>query len=234
VNGTTGVIVAEVAKYYGLRCVICVGGTTEERLNKLPMMRAALLLGADIQIVSKLGYTSVLAKHLADIQREGALSMTYNYLNVSRYPASYLEPTAKQAKNIPDDLDYLIIPCGSGIQMCGILRGASRYHKNIKNIIGVMVGPDRTKSIRNVFGYGGQDWFSPIRYKMVKYSESSYAVAVKRSIGTLELDEVYEAKAYDWMLNNVPKDARTCLWIVGKHPTIEEVEDFEKCHGHAK
>jgi 1-aminocyclopropane-1-carboxylate deaminase/D-cysteine desulfhydrase-like pyridoxal-dependent ACC family enzyme len=35
-------------------------------------------------------------------------------------------------------------------------------------------------------------------------------------VGTVHLDEIYEAKAFDWMLKNLPHQGKqVCYWCIG-------------------
>jgi hypothetical protein len=49
------------------------------------------------------------------------------------------------------------------------------------------------------------------------------------TIGEIELDETYEAKAWHWYKNNLAgKKQKTCFWIVGKHPTYDQIDSYCK------
>ena len=43
-------------------------------------------------------------------------------------------------KNLPDEMDTLVMSCGVGIQMSAVMYGIKKYNKKVKRIIGVGVG----------------------------------------------------------------------------------------------
>jgi 1-aminocyclopropane-1-carboxylate deaminase/D-cysteine desulfhydrase-like pyridoxal-dependent ACC family enzyme len=232
VDGTTGAIMAEAAMQYGLQCIICVGATTLERLHELPMMRLAMMHGARISIVAGTAYASVIKARI----REMIKCAGPTHVNVE-YGAWWPFGTSAQVDNLPDELDNLVIPCGTGIQMAAILYGlALNGNKRIKRVIGVRVGPDRRKEIDSRLLCAGvqsvkaqADHFTQYRvsYDLVPYAEKmNYSKPLKARIGDIELDPIYEAKAASWMLNTINAKEKTCFWIVGKRPTEAEIDAY--------
>jgi 1-aminocyclopropane-1-carboxylate deaminase/D-cysteine desulfhydrase-like pyridoxal-dependent ACC family enzyme len=117
---------------------------------------------------------------------------------------------ADQVKNLPDNLDNLIIPTGSGITAGSILRGIKKYGKKIKNVYVVHVsGMERRQKINSI-----ED---AVPYLYIKGTGYSYNRKVKVKITEdFELDYIYEAKVYDWMLHNVDlRREKTLFWVVG-------------------
>ena len=51
-----------------------------------------------------------------------------------------LGAVADQVKNIPDEIENLVLTCGSGITAIGVLAGIKRYGKNVRNIHLVATG----------------------------------------------------------------------------------------------
>ena len=38
------------------------------------------------------------------------------------------------------------------------------------------------------------------------------------------MDDIYEGKAYDWLLKNIDyKNEKTMMWLVGKRPRLEDI-----------
>jgi len=117
---------------------------------------------------------------------------------------------ADQVQNIPDNLDNLIIPTGSGITAGSILRGIKRYGKRVKNIHVVHIsGMDRRQKINGI-----EDG---VPYIYIQDNTCLYNKKVKRTIADgFTLDYIYEAKAYHWMLNNLDyRKEKTLFWCVG-------------------
>ena len=165
VHSTTGTILTRVCKHYNLKCIICVGGTTSKSLKKHHMMMLAEYWGGQIRNVCGHGMHAPVMSRLRELVKQEKYFNAVFSDNVNLYPESVLDTTANQVKNIPDKLDNMIISVGSGIQMAGILRGIVKYKKQIKNIYGVCIGPDRRKKINyyaNPFEY-----FPLPNYKMI-------------------------------------------------------------------
>ena len=121
-----------------------------------------------------------------------------------------------QVSNIPDDLDVLVAPMGSGIQFANILRGLHEHKKSVKRVIGVHVGPDRRKLIDSYLTSQSL-WDERINYKYELVStNSSYSQPEIQRVGNFELDDIYEAKAHKWMLNNIDLNQKILFWCVGR------------------
>jgi hypothetical protein len=117
---------------------------------------------------------------------------------------------ADQVKNLPDNLYNLVIPTGSGITAGSILRGIKKYGRKIKNVYVVHIsGQDRNKKITEIAG--------SVPYIYVKGTGFPYHRKVMRNVtDRFVLDEIYEAKAYDWMLHNLDvRREKTLFWCVG-------------------
>ncbi len=220
VHSTTGTILAQVAKAFGLKCVICVGGCKEETLDRHYMMRLAKHLGAEIRIVCGTGmHGPVLAKLRNIVDDEGFFNAVYS-ANVDKFSEAIVDLTAEQVENIPDMLINLVVPVGSGIQMAGILRGLTKYEKYVENIYGLCIGPDRRTRI---------DYFvNPLEYPIPSYNmielKTKYANLAREFYGGGRLDELYEAKAYRWMVDNLNiENEKTLFWIVGRRLFEDEV-----------
>ena len=131
-----------------------------------------------------------------------------------------VEQVKEQVENIPDMLINLVVPVGSGIQMAGILRGLTKYEKYVENIYGLCIGPDRRTRI---------DYFvNPLEYPIPSYNmielKTKYANLAREFYGGGRLDELYEAKAYRWMVDNLNiENEKTLFWIVGRRLFEDEV-----------
>jgi 1-aminocyclopropane-1-carboxylate deaminase/D-cysteine desulfhydrase-like pyridoxal-dependent ACC family enzyme len=131
---------------------------------------------------------------------------------------------AAQVENIPDELDVLVMSVGIGIQFACVLKGLKQFNKKVKRIIGVQIGPDRRKLID---GYLNQNPLTEpkfdLEYELVQY-KSPYSKSVVQTIGNFYLDDIYEAKAHKWMLENIDMNQRVLFWCVGRRLTSDEVE----------
>jgi len=217
--------IAKVALHYGVKCISCVGGTTPEKLLSHHMMRLTTAYGSEIRIVAGHGMTAVIHARMHKIAEE------LNYLPIEMgelmdlNPRAIFETTAEQVINIPDELDTLIIPSGVAIQTTGILLGLKRYHKKVKRIVCVCVGPTREKQLNRYL----QDIYqtSPSDYHPVEMvaHKAPYGKPYDYQVNGDYLDDLYEGKAVDWMLKNIDvAKEKTLFWCVGKRPRVSDVD----------
>ncbi len=223
VHSTTGAIMAQVAKHYKLKCVICIGGSSGKTVNNHPMMRLAKEFGAKIINVCGTGMSGPVLKRMGDYIREnGFFDATFNN-NADSCPEAILDMTMEQVANLPDDLDNLIVPVGGGMQMASIIRGLTAYKKTVKRVIGCHVGPDRREKI---------DYFiNPLEYPILDYEmhplNTTYgkpATEYLTNAKKIQLDEIYEAKAWKWMKDNIDtENEKTLFWVVGRRLFEKEI-----------
>ncbi len=224
VYSTSGTILAAFTHRLGLKSILAVGGTKPNTIDKHHMMRLAKAYGCDVRIVCGTGMAGPLKKRLNGICESEIVFNTVFSDNVADQPRAILDPIAAQVVNLPDELDNLVVPVGTGIHLLGIMRGLKEHGKTVKRIIGCHVGPDRRKKID---GYlSPLEWQNPT-YDMVALNlKTAYAKAcVEHMPNGDPLDEIYEAKTHVWMRENLDlKNEKTLLWIVGRRPSVEETD----------
>ena len=226
VYSPTGPVISRVAKSYGISCIIAVGGTTPENLDKLPMMRLSKHFGAEVRIVAGHGMKNAITARVNEICKETG----YHNIDFSHHIYNdadlMFNTNGDQVENIPDELDVLVMSLGVGIQFACVLKGLKEYNKKVKRIIGVQVGPDRRKLID---GYLNQNPLTEPRfdleYELVQY-KSAYSKSEIQKVGEFYLDDIYEAKAHKWMLENINMDQKILFWCVGRRLTGDEVESI--------
>ena len=216
VHSPTGPVISRVANHFNIPCIIAVGGTKEENLNTLPMMKLTRDWGADIRIVAGHGMKSAVSGRMKVIQKE----MDYFNLDFSKHIFKdnklMFDTNSYQVQNIPDELDVLVMSLGVGIQFSCVLKGLKKYNKKVKRIIGVQVGPDRRKLIDS---YLNQDplFEEPFDLEYELYQDkSAYSKPVEYNIGDFHLDDIYEGKAYKWLLENIDLNQKILLWCIGR------------------
>ena len=102
------------------------------------MMKLSRYYGADIQIVAGHGMTVAIDSAVKKkIISENNYKLIKFAISLETNPEAIFDGVADQVKNIPDELDNLVISVGSGIQFAGIIRGLERYNKKVKRVIGV-------------------------------------------------------------------------------------------------
>jgi 1-aminocyclopropane-1-carboxylate deaminase/D-cysteine desulfhydrase-like pyridoxal-dependent ACC family enzyme len=111
-------------------------------------------------------------------------------------------------ENLPDELDYLIVPSGSCVTLAAIAEGIRHFKKNVKHLYGVQIaGYDRNKDIQNL---------TTAKYDLKLDKTYDYEKALKNfRFKDIELDAIYEAKAFEWLQKNIDyKTNKTLFWTV--------------------
>ena len=224
VHSPTGPVISRVAKIFNTPCIIAVGGTKPENLDKLPMMKLSKYFGAEVRIVAGHGMKNAITARVNEICKEnGYHNIDYSH-HIYNDADLMFNTNSIQVMNIPNELDVLVMSLGVGIQFACVLKGLKKHKKKVKRIIGVQVGPDRRKLID---GYLNQNPLTEPRfdleYELVQY-KSAYSKPEIQKVGNFYLDDIYEAKAHKWMLKNINKNQKTLFWCVGRRLTSDEVE----------
>ena len=232
VHSPTGPVISRVAKSYGIPCIIAVGGTTPENLDKLPMMKLSKYLGAEVRIVAGHGMKNAITARVNEICKETG----YHNIDFSHHIYNdadlMFNTNGDQVENIPDVLDVLVMSVGVGIQFACVLKGLKKFNKKVKRIIGVQIGPDRRKLIDHYLNQNPlEETPFDLEYELVQYKSAySKSEIVKINAEKMEddfyLDDIYEAKAHKWMMRNVDMKQRILFWCVGRRLTSDEVESI--------
>ena len=228
VHSPTGPVISRIAKEFNTPCIIAVGGTTPENLDKLPMMKLTKHFGAEVRIVAGHGMKNAITARVNEICKETG----YHNIDFSHHIYNdadlMFNTNGDQVENIPDELDVLVMSLGVGIQFACVLKGLKEYNKKVKRIIGVQVGPDRRKLID---GYLNQNPLMEPRfdleYELIQY-KSAYSKPEIQKVSNFYLDDIYEAKAHKWMLENINIDQKILFWCVGRRLLHDEVESICK------
>ena len=170
-------------------------------------------LGVEIRNVSGHGMPNVINSRLDEITET---KHYYNINLINHIETSFeaiFNTTANQVRNLPDNLDLLVVSVASGIQISGILLGLNIYNKNVKRVVGVEMGPTRIKKIKN---YVDID----VSQLELKPMGIPFSKEISQTIGNgIALDNLYEGKAYQLMKHQLEKNKKkVCFWIVGKRP----------------
>ena len=210
-------ITAAAAKHYGLPCIILYGGTKRETVQAAPMARLCLKYGARVVIGARSGRHNVLHAKAREIAVKNNYFIVQYGINLTAHSDVLLRAVSEQVANIPDELENLIITCGSGITSTGVMVGLKNYGKRVKNVHLVATAPDRREFIHDQLKrYGADrefhyhDLFHEPGFQYEKNQEAAYA--------GIELHPHYEAKTMKWFANSgIPKEG-TLFWIVGAEP----------------
>ena len=231
VHSPQSAIIAKVAKENGIKCIVAVGGCKEDTLYKHHIMRLTRHYGADIQIVAGHGMTTAIdAGAKKKIIAENNYKLIKFAISLERNPEAIFDGVTNQVENIPDELDNLVIPVGSGIQFAGIVRGLHKFNKKVKRIIGVAFC-DRTKSINKHLDRFRYENFPENIVTFPEYeihlTKKPYSKSVWEEVDGSYIDDIYEGKAHLWMRENIDTSKeKTLFWIVGRRLRKEEVEEL--------
>lgn len=94
------------------------------------------------------------AKELA--AQENSFIVQYG-INIIGYGDTLLTAVAAQTENLPDDIENLVMTCGSGITATGVMIGLHRYGKRVKRMHLVATAPDRRGFIHETLKKYGAD-----------------------------------------------------------------------------
>lgn len=134
--------------------------------------------------------------------REYAMNRNCGYVPFGMECAKNVEVTSEQVKNIPDDVDRIVIPVGSGMSFSSVVTGMTKYGID-KPLLGVRVGKDPIKII-NEYAFG----LEFLDYEIVN-SSVEYHTSVDAYVGNYNLDPIYEAKCKEFLKKG------DLLWVVG-------------------
>jgi len=205
-------IISVVARCYGLVCNIISPKTNKPNLN----LDIAKEYGANI-FYAPIGYPSVL-KSMAKKLFPNAF-----FINMGFESTDIIDANMKQVKNLPDDLDYLIIPVGSAMNFISIIKGLEKYNIKPKKIVGVYVGREPYTTIVK---YLGEDYYNYAGLK-IEIVQSHYKYSDMVDVDNFYFDPIYEAKAYRFIEENYFITKKKCLlWVIGKRALKPQPSSF--------
>ena len=226
--------IAKVAEFHKVKCITCVGGTKPENLDKHHMMRLTKHYGCEIKIVAGHGMSNVIHARMRELAKENGYMVIEQGELLEKNPSEMFYATADQVENIPDELDNLVVATGVGIQLMGILLGLKKFNKKVKRIHSICVGPTREKHMKRYENellktQDGMVWDKPESLNLNEFTmlshKSPYGKGHDYMVNGSYIDDIYEGKAYQWMLDNVDtKNEKTLFWCVGKRPRPEDVD----------
>ena len=226
--------IAKVAEFHQVKCITCVGGTKPENLDKHHMMRLTKHYGCEIKIVAGHGMSNVIHARMRELAKKNGYMVIEQGELLEKNPSEMFYATADQVENIPDELDNLVVATGVGIQLMGILLGLKKFNKKVKKIHSICVGPTREKHMKRYENellktQDGMVWDKPESLNLNEFTmlshKSPYGKGHDYMVNDSYIDDIYEGKAYQWMLENVDTaNEKTLFWCVGKRPRPEDVE----------
>lgn len=227
INSPQAPITAAVAKHFNLKCMIFYGGTTKQNLMKNEMAKIAKEYGAEIEIAANTGRHNVLLNKAKEYAEKNNYFVIEYGFNIIKYPNLLLGAISNQVQNIPDELDNLIVTCGSGITTTGILIGIHNYKKKVKQIHLVNTAPNRLEKIKDNLSKYGIDIkeFDIQIHDLFHRKNFSYDKGIKVIYKGIKMHPNYEAKSFSWLYHESNIDihnGKNLFWIVGTKPICKE------------
>lgn len=221
VQSPQGIIVSRVAKEFGMNSILVFGATNSESIKKHNLVLNAMNYATRIDTEAGMGYNTVLDRRVRDIMwDEGKDYFHIAFgINLEDDQDAIIDSVSRQCENLPDDLDMLVVPAGSGIMLGGIIKGCKKYNKNCE-IIGIQIsGYDRSGTINHILNYEPH-------YKYTQIIDKTYPYSTHLNIKIAEdfkLDPVYESKAYEYMIKHLDiKNKKVCFWVVGDSNPVRD------------
>jgi hypothetical protein len=135
-----GVLLAQMGRGRVRRVVIFTAAAGKET----PQIAACRAAGAEIIVVDP-GYLMVCEA----MAREAAKAEGMLWIPLGIELKTSLELAAAQVANVPDEVKRIVVPVGSGVNLCGILWGLKRAGRTT-HVFGVVVGRDPTRIIKRL------------------------------------------------------------------------------------
>ena len=187
-------IVAKIAESLGIDCRIHIPKTLRLGREVYEAGKIATLIG------HKPGYNSVICARA----KKDAEKHKYLYIPFGMDFIEAIEETAYQTYNVPEHIKTIVCPVGSAMSLIGIKMGLLNQERKIK-VIGIVTGANPIRRIKK---------YAPSLKFTLFYSNYNYHQPINEKIGELDLDEIYEAKAWNYV-KNMSFDS-PLFWIVGK------------------
>lgn len=222
-------ICATLAEELGLKCTIVVGASKPGTAIKHPNIAIAMAAGADLDTGCRVAYNGVMqpyAQRLAE--RLGAWQLPYAISppadSSEEELQAFLEVGGAQVRNLPDEVETLVIPFGSGNTTAGVLYGLSRFHRgNLKSVKLVGVGPDRSDWLRQrLTAAGAQEIYNDFDIEVLPLHPwfAVYSDLMPETQDGIVMHPTYEGKVVRFLNSAKPewwtrRDGTTGFWIVG-------------------
>jgi hypothetical protein len=123
--------------------------------------------------------------------------------------------------NLPDEVETLIVPLGSGATATGVLYGLHDFAPaSLEKVVLVGIGPDHLNRVYGRLSAFGRDPQVPVEHLSLHGWFADYSDRMKESWDGIEMHPTYEGKVVRF-LNSARsdywtrRDGTTCLWIVG-------------------
>lgn len=216
---------ATVAAQEGMGCDFIVGGTRPDSARKHVSVQIAEAAGAHMNII-KVGYNPALqsaAHRMAG--SAGAYHLSYGITVPPGSPvedvAAFHAVGADQVMNVPDEVETLVVPFGSGNTAAGVLCGLSRHKPaGLRRVVLMGIGPDRQQWLAGRLDLIGVKVPVPVEHVALHPWFATYGDRMRYTLDGVVLHPTYEGKIATWADRYRPewwvrRDGTVMLWVVG-------------------
>lgn len=231
--------ISELCRHYNMGCVIV---HAKKNVIESPYLKLAKSNGAKL-IKSKVGYAKTLGsmskKMLNKLPNHHFLETNITLeeeVNSWEDIAAFHRVGAEQARNIPDNIERLIIPCGSCNSVTSIMYGLALYPKPfLKEIVLMGIGNNGSNNIgyvehrlkhiaevtdiniEGLFGWEGGERHTFNYHNLNGSGYCKYSDTMVESTSNIQFHPRYEGKCIRYIKENLMHywNDRSLFWIVG-------------------
>jgi 1-aminocyclopropane-1-carboxylate deaminase/D-cysteine desulfhydrase-like pyridoxal-dependent ACC family enzyme len=221
-------ICATLAEELEMGCTIVVGASKPESAVRHPNIALAVAAGAELDTTPRVAYNGVIQPYAAKLAAElGAWQLPYAISIPDEAPVedlqAFLEVGGRQVENVPDEVETIVIPFGSGNTAAGVLYGLSRFGRLPERVVLVGVGPDRSDWLhRRLKAAGAGELFNitMLEHFPLHGWFANYGDRMPETIDGIEMHPTYEGKVVRFLNGSGlawwhDRDETTLFWIVG-------------------
>jgi len=225
---------AIVGAHYGLPSRLVVYSKPSTILTH-PSPRISAGFGAVFEYCSG-PYNPIIQKKVTNLTKPSSLVVHYGITLDHRIYSkeevrAFHDIGANQTKNIPDEIETIIMPTGSCNSICSVILGLSRAPKNVKTVVAMEIGPDKREWLWQrlaILGVEREKLPFKVKYLTLHGDFSTYSDKMPETAHGIALHPTYEGKMWRWLKQNdaVPSDGKSLFWIVGGEPDPKAMERF--------
>jgi len=223
---------ATIARELGLGSVTIVGGTTPEKAVRHLPIQMAKDLGSEI-VAIPVGYNPALqsAGRRWVAENPGSWQMPYGITTPPETSLedvrAFVEVGAAQTLNLPNEIEHLVLPFGSGNTAAGVLYGflTHGFPVNLKTIHLMTIGPDKwdwMASRLEALGTPLEKLTDHVEIERIHLHPTfaTYGDVMRETLDGIVLHPTYEGKIARYLNLCDPtwwsaRDGKTLFWIVG-------------------
>jgi len=219
---------AVVAQELAMECLVIVGGTVPEKAIRHRSIALAATAGARLESIA-VGYNPALqAAALRAAERPGVWRLPYGITTppdaTLRDVEAFVRVGAPQTANLPDEVEWLVLPLGSGNTACGVLYGLHDARPaRLREVITLGIGPDRLPWVEARLNVLGRSLVPPgvvLNHIPLHPMWATYGDRMPETWDGIVLHPTYEGKIIRFIKANPSlrwwqADGTTAFWIVG-------------------